>query len=117
MCPLLIPKHFGGTVSGIVIAGHGETIGPRIVKGKYISFVNFRNASIAGKGICLTDISSYGIKTILPMGVRNVSYLVLRPVKHWSNKVVKTTIHLRKNCGSCLFYHIYLYQELTSFAN
>src|SRR5690554_8164980 len=31
--------------------------------------------------------------------------------------MVKTTVHLCKNCGGCLFYYIYLYQKLPCFAH
>src|SRR5690606_9574212 len=91
-CPALMPKHFGGSKAGIVIAGHGKTISARISKTKDIPLGNFIDPSVTCKSVGLTDIPNYGIITFPTFGVGEIDYLMCCPVEHRTDQVVKTGI-------------------------
>src|SRR5690554_3577214 len=112
-----MPQYLCRTISGVVIARHRETIGARIVKAQYVALVDFGYAAVVCKSVCFANVAGYSIKTIFSMGAGNIGYFVLGAVEHWPNKMVETAVHLSKNRGGGLFYHIYFYQKFPCFTD
>ena len=101
----------------IVVARHAKAVRSGIAKHQKVSFFNFGNLSVVGKGVSFTDVTHHGIEARFPVGVGQVFNVVVRIVEHGANQVIEAAVHLSKNGRGGLFHHIYRGNKMPCFTH
>ena len=110
-------EDFGGFIPGVEIRGHFKTIGAGVAEDEIISFVDFIDGTVPGKGVGFADIADDGITFGRPVGIADILDTMIGIVEHRPDEVIESAVDADKRGSIRFFYDIHLSDEVTAGAD
>ena len=110
-------EDFGRFIPGVKIRGHFKTIGAGVAEDEIISFADFVDSTVPGKGVGFADIADDGIAFGRSVRVADILDTMIGVVEHRPDEVIESAVDADKGGGVRLFYDIHFSDEVTAGAD